>query len=683
MSRVVLKERQFEPTGINLGEFNSADLESFDLQYKDTDDSGSDGQGAGSSDEKKKSSVPDPVDDNPLEKDDNNQSKKKSSGGQSGQSSQDSSGNQEQEESDEPEGVDDIPDEWDPYGDNLDDQDPDMPDETPESEDDGENSGGGGSGPQSGGGSVSSDDDNDIPSQVPNQGNKQSGDTSDNDGSSSDNQSGQDGNPDSDNSSNGSNSQDGQGSSDSSNGDEEGESEDGEGSGDFDDLLNDYEDDSGSDGQGAGSSDEGSEDDMLDSPKNSSELGKNDSNQGTGNGGPRGDSTDDGSETGDADLGGESGGGAGSSGASGNSGNANGQGSSNLDLDRNQVPSAEELEADDTDFDPDLGSLSELEEALKDIDQKSADSVKERRRSENTRSEQEEEQSRNSQRDRDDEIAAAKDIVGKAAKDTQSDETMNGSQTSDEDDDYNRRYNRDMSESQEDILKELGAGNLTTLFNPGNLQDWRSRLDRIFDKALGFDIITNPNLVNKKIEDAPPGREDETPQIKNIAVLLDMSGSMGAREFKQVISHIDTMLQARKLTKVWFHIIGFGTSNINDIPAYYAKVKGSKFKQTMMTKFKNDAGWMTDILPGIVFCSMKVHRPDAVIIMTDAEFNGNLSQFERDSKAKMFMKKNKNKIIWALTANARMQGVQDYDPTAISKKRYIKFKKGGREEYDW
>ena len=666
-----LKERQFEPTGRNLGEFLATDLESFDLTYKDSDEEDSQDGNSSSGGSDKKSKVPDPVDDNPLGKDKKSSSSSSSGGSdssQGGQSSQDSQ-EQENQEDDEPEGVSDIPDEWDPYGENLDDQDPDMPDDNDNSGD-GQSSSSGGGGASSSGGGSSSDEDNDIPSQVPNQ--SRGDDTED------DNSDTSLGN--------------GQGSGDDESG--EGESEDSGDSndGDFDDLLNDYEEDSQDGNSSSGGSDDSDDDseDLLDAPKDSSELGQSSNNSNNGrvsrsnNGGDS--SSDDGSSDDNSGSYGQQSGQSGGS-SSSNSGNINGDNSSNLDYDKDQVPSDEELEAEDDDFDPsDLGTLSDLEKALESIDQQSADSVKERRKSENNRNNQEESNRNSSQKDRDDEIAAAKDIVGKAAKDTQSDDIMNGKGDEDEDDDdYGRRYNRDKSESQDDILKDLGAGNLTTLFNPGNLQDWRSRLDKIFDKALGFDIVTNPNLTNKKIEDAPPGREDEIPQIKNIAILLDMSASMGAREFKQVIMHIDTMIKARKLTKVWFHIIGFGSSNINDIGNYYSRVKGSRLKQEMMTKFKNDAGWMTDFLPGVVFAAHKVHKPDAVIIMTDAEFNGSLDKFKKDSKASMFMKKNKNKIIWALTKNARLQYVKDYDPTAIAKKRYIKFKKGGheRDDDDW
>ena len=60
-----LKERQFEPTGINLGDFESKDLETFDLQFKDSDKEDEQNQ-EGKQGSTSNSHVPDPIDDNPL-----------------------------------------------------------------------------------------------------------------------------------------------------------------------------------------------------------------------------------------------------------------------------------------------------------------------------------------------------------------------------------------------------------------------------------------------------------------------------------------------------------------------------------------------------------------------------------------------------------------------------------------
>lgn len=476
MSRVVLKERQFEPTGNNLGSFEAKDLETFDLQYTDTDEADQQSSSSGSL----PSHVPQPKDDNPLEKDSSTSNQNKSQGGGSSDSGQDNSSGE----------------------------------------------------------------------------------------------------------------------------------------------------DSGDEGEKSNSSMSGNPSGNTSSSSGNNSPGNPDSDYGTNN------STDY--------------------------------------SDMKSEPTDEELEAEDQDFDQ--GTLSDLEKALQKIKETSTESSKSRQQSTNERAKEESGDSddmRNN-KNRQDEISAAKDILGKALQDTKENESSSAVKK-DDDDDYDR--NDRNSESAEDILSSLGAGNLTTLFNPSTLSDWRARLTKLFDKALGFDIVTNPNLVNKKIEDAPPGREDEIPVIKNVVILLDLSSSMGSTEFKQVISHVDTMLRARKMNNTWFHIVAFGDSNLKTIEPYYTKCKGSQFKKKIMSSPYLEGIWMTDLVPGIILAATKVHQPDAVIIMTDAGFNGGGKQaLERNSKAKTFMKKNKTKIIWALTTNFSKRGVEEFDPTALSQKRYVKFK---------
>jgi Mg-chelatase subunit ChlD len=101
------------------------------------------------------------------------------------------------------------------------------------------------------------------------------------------------------------------------------------------------------------------------------------------------------------------------------------------------------------------------------------------------------------------------------------------------------------------------------------------------------------------------------------------------------------------------------------------------FKKTIMAEYR-DAHGGTDLLPGIQVMYTKVKRPDAIIIMTDGKLNGN-TDTSSDSKAQTFMRKHKNKIIWALTSGASMNYIPGFDATAITKKRFIKFKKDGKK----
>ena len=592
--KIVLKERVFKPTGKQLGIFPAFDLETFDMEYKESDMKQS--QQDGQQGNVETSTVPPPKDDNPLKPEndeDGNNSGSGESGGQSGQS------NGGPEDESEP----DIPDEWDVNGQDLDDEEPYYSDDMETSYGDSDDA----SGSMSSGEADSSDEPGD-----------------EFDGSDSSDGSGSDDNGDEDNLDYGDN---GSGDSDDSN--DSGDSSDGgSDSGDSGDgsTGNDDSGDSSdeSDNTSDGSSDNGSDNDSgSDDSSRSSEKSNDSPQMGSGGSGSSGGGTD----SGDADY-------------------------------------------DDVDWDPgeeESWSMSDIEKALDKIDSEELESSKQRRTNEEEREDKEIE-SRNDPNDSQvdpAQVRAAKDMLGKAIKDAR-DQTEKNTK------DRDRRVDID----ETDILGSMGAGSLTSSFVPKMLNDWKAKLEKIIDQALGFDIVTNPNLVNKKLEDAPPGREDEIPEIKSIAVLLDCSGSMGADKFVQVIKHLDTMFMVRKMDKTVFHIIDWGTDYVQSVAKTYVKVKGRVFKKEIMTH--KDHGWGTSIIPALVVSSQKIHKPDAILILTDAEiFDGNKMGRTPEGKiAADYVKKYRKKIIWVLTADGKVNKVKEFDPTAKQMDRIIRFKKG-------
>ena len=230
-----------------------------------------------------------------------------------------------------------------------------------------------------------------------------------------------------------------------------------------------------------------------------------------------------------------------------------------------------------------------------------------------------------------------------------------------------------VSDTENDLLDAMGAGKLSAMVHPKMKSDWRSTLDKIFDIALGLEVFINPNLMNKKIEDAPPGSEDDMNRIERIAVLMDCSSSMGASQFKQAIEHVDTMLKARRLGHVKFHIYGFGETNMKAVLDTGKIVKGSAFMKTMKANFQ-EKGWGTYLTAAMCVLSQKVKHPDAIMIFTDAEiFDGDT--FQRTKEAVAYVKKFKKRIIWVLTANARPERIKEFDSYAYQNKLYVKFKK--------
>lgn len=225
-----------------------------------------------------------------------------------------------------------------------------------------------------------------------------------------------------------------------------------------------------------------------------------------------------------------------------------------------------------------------------------------------------------------------------------------------------------------DNYKDFGAGTMTTLFKGNSMvADWKAKLEKLFRKALGQRITMNPNMINKRIEDAPPGREDIETQMIKVAVLIDCSGSMGSGAFKKVIMQMDAMIKADKqMRNVLFYIIPFEAWSAAECVKRMVKCKGTKLKAELM-KFKAEGG--TDIVPGVHAMMKKVKNPDSIIILSDCVVTA--SRTVSDPIYQKWLKKYRDRIIWVLTSKRDISYMSDIDPYAKKQDRYVVFKGNG------
>ena len=183
----------------------------------------------------------------------------------------------------------------------------------------------------------------------------------------------------------------------------------------------------------------------------------------------------------------------------------------------------------------------------------------------------------------------------------------------------------------------------------------------------------NPNMINKRIEDAPPGREDIETQMIKVAVLIDCSGSMGSGAFKKVIMQMDAMIKADKqMRNVLFYIIPFEAWSAAECVKRMVKCKGTKLKAELM-KFKAEGG--TDIVPGVHAMMKKVKNPDSIIILSDCGVN--TVHTASDSTYQKWLKKYRDRIIWVLTSKRDISYMSAIDPYAKKQDRYVVFKGNG------
>ena len=225
-----------------------------------------------------------------------------------------------------------------------------------------------------------------------------------------------------------------------------------------------------------------------------------------------------------------------------------------------------------------------------------------------------------------------------------------------------------------DNYKDFGAGTMTTLFKGNSMvADWKAKLEKLFRKALGQRITMNPNMINKRIEDAPPGREDIETQMVKVAVLIDCSGSMGSGAFKKVIMQMDAMIKADKqMRNVLFYIIPFEAWSAAECVKRMVKCKGTKLKAELM-KFKAEGG--TDIVPGVHAMTKKVKNPDSIIILSDCGVSA--SRTVSDTTYQKWLKKYRDRIIWVLTSKRDIQMMNAIDSYAKKQDRYVVFKGNG------
>ena len=232
----------------------------------------------------------------------------------------------------------------------------------------------------------------------------------------------------------------------------------------------------------------------------------------------------------------------------------------------------------------------------------------------------------------------------------------------------------DTNKTSLDNYKDFGAGTMTTLFKGNSMvADWKAKLEKLFRKALGQRITMNPNMINKRIEDAPPGREDIETQMIKVAVLIDCSGSMGSGAFKKVIMQMDAMIKADKqMRNVLFYIIPFEMWNAEKCIKLMVKCKGSRLKSELM-KFEAMGG--TDIVPGFQALMRKVKNPDSIIVLSDCGVTA--SRTISDPTYQKCLKKYRDRIIWVLTSKRDISDMNAIDPYAKKQDRYVVFKGNG------
>ena len=214
----------------------------------------------------------------------------------------------------------------------------------------------------------------------------------------------------------------------------------------------------------------------------------------------------------------------------------------------------------------------------------------------------------------------------------------------------------------------MGLKNIIRVKDNTAVKMWEKTLHSILKRALGTSVSFNPNLINKRIPDAPPGRESSQKSMRQVYILLDCSASMGADKFKKAILSInDFIKQSRKdLSKVEFVVIPWGDSYLN-VKDYLVRLNINNFKRILSI---DSMGWSTFIVPALSYIKRRANRADLIMILTDAEI---FDYAEASTGAyKSFFTNNKQRIVWIVTPDYSKQYLLSMDKTALKDNRVIR-----------
>ena len=227
---------------------------------------------------------------------------------------------------------------------------------------------------------------------------------------------------------------------------------------------------------------------------------------------------------------------------------------------------------------------------------------------------------------------------------------------------------KDERVSNSEAANSMGLKNIIRVKDNTAVKMWEKTLHSILKRALGTSVSFNPNLINKRVPDAPPGRESSQKSMRQVYILLDCSASMGADKFKKAILSInDFIKQSRKdLSKVEFIVIPWGDSYLN-VKDYLTRLNINNFKRILSI---DSMGWSTFIVPALNYIKRRANRADLIMILTDAQI---FDYTEASTGAyKSFFTNNKQRIVWIVTPDYSKQYLLAMDKTALKDNRVIR-----------
>jgi predicted heme/steroid binding protein len=185
-------------------------------------------------------------------------------------------------------------------------------------------------------------------------------------------------------------------------------------------------------------------------------------------------------------------------------------------------------------------------------------------------------------------------------------------------------------------MQHFGLGSYLVL-SGRVLQDWRRTLDRILRNAFSLSVREDSNVPSARLE-GELGREVDTKRIRQVAFLIDCSGSMGPGKFGQVLGYIEDFVRVHNVSKTVFHIVYWGGGPHQ---TKYMKISGRDLTENIKKGAPRFGG--TDLNCGLNLIKSKVKKLDLLAIYTDAVFGCRATNSSTE-----YLRQNTNRLVWVV-----------------------------------
>lgn len=181
-----------------------------------------------------------------------------------------------------------------------------------------------------------------------------------------------------------------------------------------------------------------------------------------------------------------------------------------------------------------------------------------------------------------------------------------------------------------------------------NVSDWKRELKKYMTKGLNSKEVYLVNSPNARVE-GQLGRDEDRPNIKTIGLAIDVSGSMGIKDYEYCLDQIESIAKAVNTKGLKLNVVWWGSAKVVE--------KFNSF-EAFKKRCKSHVPQLGGTNPEIAIEEFNKQKNDIQIVLTDGEFWS--TSFEP-----------KRLTIWCVTPSGTTRTIEQLNK---SKNKCVKFK---------